>query len=61
MGEVINLNQYRKKLEKAKSGQRASENRQQAGRSKRERLVPRSGNNGSLGRDRPCLPWSNRP
>jgi hypothetical protein len=41
MGEVVNLNQYRKKLEKAKSGRRAAENRQQAGRSKRDRLGSR--------------------
>ncbi|MGD9538825.1 MAG: DUF4169 family protein [Alphaproteobacteria bacterium] len=41
MGDVVNLNQYRKKVQRAEKEQRAAVNRARAGRSKSERRVSR--------------------
>lgn len=41
MGDVVNLNQYRKKVQRAEKEQRAAVNRARAGRSKPERRVSR--------------------
>ncbi len=37
MGEVVNLNQFRKQLEKARKARRSAENKAKAGRSKDDR------------------------
>jgi len=41
MGDVVNLNQYRKKVQRAEKEQRAAVNRARAGRAKSERRVSR--------------------
>lgn len=41
MGDVVNLNQYRKKVQRAEKEQRAAVNRARAGRGKSERRVSR--------------------
>lgn len=41
MGDVVNLNQYRKKAQRAEKEQRAAVNRARTGRTKAERLASR--------------------
>ncbi|MSO69497.1 MAG: DUF4169 family protein [Alphaproteobacteria bacterium] len=41
MGDVVNLNQFRKKAERAEKGPRAAANRARTGRTKAERLATR--------------------
>lgn len=42
MGDVVNLNQYRKKVERAEKEQRAAINRARSGRTKAERQAVRT-------------------
>ena len=41
MGDVVNLNQYRKKSQRAEKGQQAAANRVRSGRTKTERRASR--------------------
>jgi hypothetical protein len=41
MGDVVNLNQYRKKVQRAEKEQRAAVNRARSGRTRAERLASR--------------------
>ena len=45
MGDVVNLNQYRKKAERAEKEQRAALNRARTGRTKADRQVTRKDSN----------------